>query len=477
MIKKFFIKHEFAVKWIGLAFFIKGSLFFLFSYLFYQNWPKENICNFLFISASDTSGYYSPVESFVNTGNYDSFCRMPGLLPIYGPLYYLFGAAWGKTLVVVFQFICSTLSVYFLAQTAARIFKSQQIFYACFFLYALSTFVSNWDHYGLSDSFAITFLVYSFYFAVKFKENKNIRFLFLSGFFIAWSIFFRPVHGILSPVLVLIYLTNPYSFKQTVKNTFFFIIPLVFSLLIWSFSNYSKYKKIVILQGSFSECFNAYTPEMLAVRSLIISWGGDYQPWSKGSEAEWFFGKNGDYEQNAIGKKYLTERYNYDSLLLLRTEYRQFVSDSTPVELKNQLGLRIKQKSADYVKFYKTQNTFSYYFFNKLRVLQQLILPKRLDDFPTPAFASMHLFHKLLKGLYFLLFLFVSLTGFLWCFFLLYKKQFYTLLPLTILFLIAGVLGYVEQRYMSPAYPFLVINSSAFIIWSKEKLFPKRAGI
>jgi len=97
-------------------------MFILIALLYYQNWPKDSIVNYLFIVSGDTDGYYDPIESFVQSGDYSSFCRMPGLLPIYAPLYYLFGAMWGKTLVIILQFIVSTISVYLLAQTAAYVF-------------------------------------------------------------------------------------------------------------------------------------------------------------------------------------------------------------------------------------------------------------------------------------------------------------------------------------------------------------------
>jgi hypothetical protein len=89
MFKRLFVEKRFALKWLGIAFLIKGALFVLFTILFNQNWPNEQIINHLFVISGDTGGYYEPVESFVRSGNYDTYCRMPGLLPIYAPLYFL----------------------------------------------------------------------------------------------------------------------------------------------------------------------------------------------------------------------------------------------------------------------------------------------------------------------------------------------------------------------------------------------------
>jgi hypothetical protein len=172
MIKRFYTKHRYAFKWFFMALTIKGCLFLLFALNFIQNWPAKWITNSIFIASGDTIGYYEPVEAFANGYGYNTFCRMPGLLPIYAPLYFLFGGIWGKTLVIVLQFLLSSLSVYFLARTAELIFNNNRIFYISFFLYAFSSFVSIWDHYGYSDSFSTSLLIFSFYLFVSYLHNK-----------------------------------------------------------------------------------------------------------------------------------------------------------------------------------------------------------------------------------------------------------------------------------------------------------------
>lgn len=465
------LKHRFALKWIGISFLIKGLMFVLFAVLFYQNWNPERIINYLFIESGDTSGYYPPVESFVNSGVYSSFCRMPGLLPIYGPLYFLFGEHMGKTLVILLQFITSTISVYLLAQIASNIFKTKKIFYVTFFLYAFSSFVSNWDHFGLSDSFSVSFLIFAIYFLVEFKISRNVKYLWLAGIFLAWSVFFRPVHGIILPVLALIYLMNLKKIQQSVYYTLVFSLPLVLSILLWAGTNFRKHHKLIILQGPVSECFGALTPELLSIRELIIAWGGDYQPWSKGSEAEWFFSKQIiSPEKKVIRDSYLTSVYNYDSLLILRSQFMKITSDSISDNSRKTLREQIIQTSGNYLAAYKNEHGFRYYFLNKLKTLKQLMLPGRLDDFPTPAFKNMTIFHKLLKGSYYLFFLFISVTGFIGCVQQVVLKNYFALIPLTMILLIGSVLGYVEQRYLCPAYPFLVICSAALLLSIESKL-------
>jgi hypothetical protein len=42
------------------------------------------------------------------------------------------------------------------------------------------------------------------------------------------------------------------------------------------------------------------------------------------------------------------------------------------------------------------------------------------------------------------------------------------LAPLTIILVIGGVLGYAEQRYLTPAYPFMVVVVSYFLLYFRK---------
>ncbi|MES2681000.1 MAG: glycosyltransferase family 39 protein [Bacteroidota bacterium] len=456
-------------------------LFALFAVNFIHNWPHHLITNSIFIASGDTTGYYTPIESFVNGTGYGSFCRMPGLLPIYGPLYFLFGNDWGKTLLIIVQFLVSAMSVYFLAKSALLIFKSKPVFYVTFFLYALSSFVSIWDHYGLSDSFSTSFLVFSFYFFVSYFTNARPASLVFSGIFITWSVFIRPINGMLIACMLLIFLIqNKNGLKQFIKGAFLFTIPCIIAISLWTLNNYTTYKRFIPLQGSFSECYGqALTEDHLAVRELIIAWGGDFQEWSVNTEAEWFFSKKGNYRtKNPFSGKTFTSGYNLDSLIWLKMNYD---SIHTGIEMdqnkKNEIKNRMIASTGRFVDSYRTERPFSFYFFNRLKFLKRFVFPAQLDDLPFPAFSKMQLYHKVIKIGYLALLNFVSLAGILGIFVSLFRKNFYGIIPLAIIIFVAVILGFVEQRYLVPAYPFLCIYCAFFILlvtnkFSRRKTLP-----
>jgi hypothetical protein len=457
MIKEFIVKHRFALKWIGIAFVIKLVMFIFFAFNFLQNWPANWVTKSFFITTGDTPGYYAPLESFVKGNGYDSFCRMPGLLPFYAPLRLFIDEGSAKAGIVILQLLVQVLSVYALAQIARFIFKSERAFYSTFFIYVFSSFVSIWDHYGMAESFGTSFLIFSIYFLTRFKEEQKWPLLFLSGLFITWSIFFRVIHGLAVPVTILFFLFDRSQLGLSFKRIFLYVVPTAFFLSIWTLKNYTQYHKPVVLTGSVFDCTGFLSKEHIAIRKLIIAWGGDYQPWSKESEAEWFFQTTAKKKNPApTTHNVYTSKYNLDSLVVLRSRYERMETNSA--QLKEADSRYVMEKSALYLESYIKERPLNYYFLNRLLILKKIIIPSRLDDLPFPSLNKMNIFQKLLKASYFLLLIFINVVGLLVCLFELFiRKNKWAIFPLVLIFFLGVVFGYVEQRYLVPVYPFFVI--------------------
>jgi hypothetical protein len=473
-LKDFLYKNKFAIKWIGYAFIIRAILFLVFSILYYQNWSKEFIVNKIFICSGDTGGYYLPVENFVLNGSYNSYCRMPGLLPIYAPLFFLFGSEWGKTFVVLIQFMLSTLSVYLLAITAQNILGSKKAFYFTFFLFAISTFTCNWDHFGLSDSFGVSFLVFATFFLFRNPLSSNKLNYFMSGLFLIGSVFFRPVHLIFYLVFYLIIFFKIKSPKDFIINSALFSLTLVLFLGLWIVTTYNKYNKLIFLQGSVEECFGSYSKEKTAIWNLIIAWGGDIQPWTKGSAGEWFLNSRmKEPDKSAIKDCYYSTAYNYDSLVNLRSNYRRFSLDQISAKDRSELSHKIIHSAERFRLNYKAEHPFNFYFGSRIKIFSYFLFPSRLNDFPTPPFSQMNFFHKLLKGFYYILLIFVLSTGLFGLFIMIYLKNPFVLIPISLLSVLILYFACPEQRYLVPLYPYFIISS--FVCIGNLKSFFIRA--
>jgi hypothetical protein len=279
-----------------------------------------------------------------------------------------------------------------------------------------------------------------------------------------WSVFFRPVHGIIIPFAAIIFLFNRRDLAGFFKMGFLFVLPVVLFLGIWTYSNYSKHKKIIVLQGDLSECFSGLTSDLLGIRDLIVAWGGDSQPWSRHSEGEWFFNTTLKDKQPEPSKDVIyTSQYNLDSLKKLQYAFAVVHSDTTESTVKEKYRSHIVSATSRYIQSYKNEHWFRYYVVNKIKLLKKFLIPDRLDDLPLPASDKMNIIQKAVKGGYFLLLIFVNVFGFIGSFLILRKGILLPLIPLVLLFTLCIGMGLIEQRYLVPVYGYFVI-ATAFLL-------------
>ena len=161
----------------------------------------QNDIQGLFVSTGDTGSYFSALENWLRGGSLGTIERMPGIYPIYAPLYILGGHFFASNALVIIQFIVSVISVVVLGKVSLYIFNKPQVAFFVMFLYTISSFVSNFDIMGMMDSLSVSTLIFGVYFYVSFRKKRTILLLLFSGFFLTWSFFFREV-GIFAIVII-----------------------------------------------------------------------------------------------------------------------------------------------------------------------------------------------------------------------------------------------------------------------------------
>ncbi|MEM6262246.1 MAG: hypothetical protein AAGI38_07050, partial [Bacteroidota bacterium] len=126
-------------RWIVVALVIKCLLFAYFS-VQVNALPPDQYVGALFRVYDDTKGYYTPVELLLEGKGYSRHGyaafgepeivpfagRLPGILPVYAPLYALFGEVWAKQLVILLQFLFSTWAAFALGFIAKTWFPKNQ---------------------------------------------------------------------------------------------------------------------------------------------------------------------------------------------------------------------------------------------------------------------------------------------------------------------------------------------------------------
>lgn len=452
-------------KWFFIILLIKLLIFGFFAINYNQNRAPEKIIKTIAVVNPDTPGCLEPIENFVKGGGYNSICRMPGLLPVYAPLSFLFGNDWAKAIIVLFQLVVSAISVYFLALLAYHLFQLNKAFYFTAITYSLSTFVAIWDNNLLTDSFAVSFTIIGLYLLFRAKYNqKYFSYIIAAGTLIAWSVFLRPI-SILTYVACFCMLFL-WEFKKEnggifIKKTTLFFLPLIISISCWTAYNYSKTNRFIPFTASFGECFRFLSPEHLEIRKLIIAMGDDFQPWAAGSGAEWFFQQHKNYrEKNPFTANSFTSAYNLDSLIILKENYAQFSTIESD-SLKKIASARIFNSVPRFLQSYKQEKALNFYVFNRFKLLKKFLFPTRLDDLPFPKQAEMKIYHKVIKAIGLIALNLVNLLGLIAIVIIIIKKQWHiavwAILPLTFFIVLGAILGFIEQRYLVPCYPFMLL--------------------
>lgn len=468
MMKVFqWIKRVSAFRWLMLAFVVKLLLLLLFTS------ALKPLHDFkLFNEGGDTYSYYPPIESFVDGNGYGSACRMPGLLPVYAPLYYCLGKEPAREVIVVLQFLLSVISVYVLAIIAQRIFRSRAAFVIAFLLYAISSFVSLWDLFGMADSFSTSFIIFSVYFFLSYLERRAWKAMFWSGIFIAWAIFLRPISGLLLPLGAVFILLDAFQHKHAFRKTLgiglLFLTPFMGCESAWIARNFSKEHAFIPLQDAQENCFgwSAYAKPMAAIRSLLIDWGENMVYWESPT-AEFF---ENAYHHNQDPRnfnpfkasRFFSSAYNLDSLLVLRANYLLAKDPSVGDSMHQLYSARVIRSANAFRQSYRYEHPWLTHVVNPNRLLLKCLFRSGFPKWrPLDAFVKMNVVYRSLFKCFVLLFNLMSFLGLAGLLLVCYKKQVLPMLvgiiPLAFLVVLVYLLGWIELRYLVPVYPFLVL--------------------
>jgi hypothetical protein len=462
-------------KWFLLILSAKFLWLILFTVLRNPLWNPEFQVGSIGLYGGDSQTYYYPVEQFIATGEYYGMCRMPGVMPVYYPLRLFLSVTHAQQAIVILQVVFDSLATLLLAIMALRIFKSRRAFQITILLSCATAFIALRNVYLLSDSLCISSLITAFYFLCVYLESSLKRHLIYAGLFLTWSIFLRQITLLAIPVMGIMLLAHhTKNFRQLAIALFSVFAPLAILLGAWTLRNRITYGRTIILVAPLEECMYNLTPELAAIRTLIIGMGEDFQPWSKGGGAYWFFNQPlndatpGPFEENQF-----TTHMQADELLTLRADYRAISDTSLSLQTRDALRQSVIERAQTFHREYIDEHTFSYHVGNKVRFARLFLFPGRIDDIPFPSMDKMNLVQKGIKAWslvsLWLIHALAILVGLIW----LFKKEWSLFLwfALPMSFIAAlSYLGYIEQRYLATSYPFFIlILAGAIGKWQQRR--------
>jgi hypothetical protein len=464
-------KPEKAWLWLLITLGFKAILVYFFT--FHQ--AHQNVAyNCLAKITNDSVSYIEPFESLYRYGSYNPDFRMPGYGWVYFLLRYLLPQDWALNCIVGLQLALSSISVYYLALTGRSVFKSQRLFYFIFFSYLLSHTVTYNDSYILTESFTVSALIFSIYFLVKSKRNKWD--VLLSGAFLTWAIFMRPV---VLP-LILIYVISLFVSKERgnslpskFKLCFIFILPFMLIESPWIIRNYCKYDRVFILTKT------TYVPSIndsyhKSVMQFAQAVGVSQVGWEPNSVINFFKPEKTFAIKKPIvfSNEIYTSKFNYDSLVSIRNliiRYQNMTGDNAE---KKAIDATISARMNSYIESIRNEKPWLYYvksrfnasslFFGHTGVynlFNRMTLDLNKVEVSIKAFYALLYIYTVLVGLCSLIFIFTRNIRFM------NDKLLLTCIGLYLALIHPMGLKMEEYRYIVSAFPFLVVFSMVFTDW------------
>lgn len=471
MIRKIKPDH---IYWFYLAVLVKFLVCF---YLYYAKKEHLPTIETFFISSGDTYSYLDCIDNLINEGTYSPFYRMPGVGAPYFLLRQFFEPNLSYTLFTIIQILLDAFACFLLSKLAYQITKNKLFFLFTFILSITNSYYSVFSIWLNSEALCTSSLIislYYFYQAILIEERKMISFL-LSGFFITWAIFCRPIYApllILYSVGIVFYLYKN-KVRQIAKYVCLFLFPFIIFDALWVYAGYKHTNKIIFLQHSEytiskegNEYGEAYIYEnwKLSLFKYVQGFGGDIVDWNPESEISWF-GTHKEIPSNIqnLPTYAVSKTVTIDSLLDIKNNIKLLYS-SKDAFLIDSLRDLLDEKLVRFSSIYKQEKPFQYHIMSRVLTFKKMIIQNPTYNLYNRTFSNLNIFEKGIKVLYLLLYYMYILGAFLSVYFILKEKRLIVFLPII---LIAGYglsiysfLRFCEFRYIVPIVPFLLILSA-----------------
>jgi hypothetical protein len=458
--------------YILLAIVIKLVALFLFAQERAKGSGEEGA---LYTMTGDAVQYVGMAENLLKYGEYrteegDFAKRMPGYAPIYLALRFFLSQHDALHVLLAVQAVLSGVSCYVLALVALRITRSERIFHFVFWAYAISTYVSIWDGYLITESLSASLLIFSFWFLLRGRDHQLGIDHLASGALFAWCIFLRPFLIPFLPVyaLAVLFQDNGRGGRLSWGNALLFVLPFLLADGAWLARNKLVMHRWLPLQTSADQGgngpFSIEDPLRNSVSSLTRSLGIDHASWNPNEATYWFLHADGRLVDRTLLKKLLNNGRTFGDIEALREKcvaVAQQGDTALAVQaMKKSAILEMKALHDDY----KAAHPLHYWIGARLVHWKRFMLHSGVYNIPFPPYAEQDLLQKAVKAFYAVLYGFGMVFGALVCGVLflvrLYRVGLLTCilaLPLFIMFLFPILLEAHEYRFNVLCYPFFLV--------------------
>ncbi len=503
--------------WVLLAFLFKGVIPLVQLFIAHRSNPHLLSLGFI----GDSPSYTDPIENLLATGQYSPDRRLPGfgIIYLFFRLFLSYTATYNT--IVIIQLVVSSVGVYCLALLARFVLKSDRAFYLTFYMYLICNYSNYYDICLMTESLSSSFLIFgTWYFALYFypkdqsAAKQKLKFLFFSGLFLTWTFFLRPVFVLILPIYGVILLLH------SIKNKVPFIRPLLIYALAcividgaWIIRNYKVYDKFIPLSKDFYYPYVEYS-YMGHMQSFVQTWGGAIDLPDPHSAFSWFGGilfpgepEANKYKHDSIPGYVYTPAFNRDSLYKLRAEVREFIAMQKPAvdsfyvskdsdwnkafsilyqplkpvstqaaALQNEIDNTFDR----YTNSIKKEHPFLYYVRSRITLLRKFLFENNEAFLTRGQIPGMKKLLSLFFHTYYYFILFLGIAGIVMLTWKGLRNNMFLLLLCIIpayTILIHPFLRSADNRYLLPAWPFLIACAAYFILTVYSKFFPAKSQI
>lgn len=467
---------ERAAIWIAVGIVLRLTAFSFFMFSAHSNdvHPERGL---LFLTGGDSDSYILPAENLLNHGSYIQDLYRPeskaGRMPGYSATYLLFRFATdpetAKSCLTIFQVLLGGVSIYYLALLARNLFQgNERVFQIAFLLFGTSTYVSQMDVYLLTESLAVSSIIFAGYCLERFIATRRQSLLLLSGTWLTYSIFLRPYVIVVLPIFALgtfFSSRRPRDFlsiAEKIRNAMFLMAPFIAADGAWIVRNYHALHYFVPAQINLHAGYDQ-PRTYWAFQKFCNTVGEDMVYWKPNTLGTWFFPEarfstTGFFPPSRI----FARSYGLADLESVRQRYR-LLANLPGRGIGSGLDLELAKELDRFALEFRRENPLTYHVISPLRSLISMLIHSGPQYMPLKA--SRELVHNppamLVKIFSVLSYWFIIVFGLIFIFLNCGSRDqvtpFFLATPVLILLLLSFGFRCTEDRYILPAFPFLAL--------------------
>lgn len=431
------------------------------------------------VMIGDSPSYIEPMENYIVNGKYEYKGVTIGRIPYLGVLYYPFRILFSKkialSIIVIFQLLMESVSIFFLARLAHLITGSIKSFILTILIFLFYITITSYSVTIMTESLSISFLILFLYFYYKFIIlNRNKMYNVQSGIFLALATnlrpFLLPLYFLVLAEDLLYCIRNKriYPLNRAFINKLLFLCPIIVISAPWTIRNYIISHHFIPFQepygGYATAGFPGYRPADLAIFNFIRTIGENAIWWDNGAGC-YFSARNNSRCTYSLPDRIFKGQLTKERIEQLRNVYLKYLHDNAIHYEKF-----IIDEANELSEIYRKNNPLSFYLWDSFRLLSMFMVRNPVVNLPFGKYSPcFNVIHIIMKGGQLVIYYFMLVFGLVGLFLMLIKNK-KTFAIFSVPFLIIAIfiyLRYVETRYFVIAHPCLILGT----VFTAQKIF------